>query len=400
MRRSGIQLGLSIISLILLLTDTPISIIAQQPPSNVRSNRSSLPPAHTRALTDWHDGRIDKLVLNFRYLSPQQQAELAKQHVSDHIKIGDFLTHGKTGLGDIIIKREVVNGLEELTGRIRQTHPDATLQWASGYRSPFQQQGTGSTARPHVRGNAVDVIFSIPGKSSEESAKILAQQARELGVKGIAIDKNASTESYSCHLDFVRKDAWYVKQVWVTDEKTKRQRAVYKQVDTSTWELPGVETAEQARERNELLQVKALVDKGAINRDALNPKMRRMLEQFEATQKIIGDSIRSKSGKPSSQMTVLKSDGSRVPLNSNTSKGKAGGTRAFLSSHPDLHSKVLAGDLPPEAKSKPIEVTDGEVQDESQIPHGWHVCNCPGVHLGLGLLFKGVRYHAWGYTCP
>lgn len=170
-----------------------------------------------------------------------------------------------------------------------------------------------------------------------------------------------------------------------------------------------VEETLVAQERNELLQVKSLVDKGAINRNSLSPQMRKQLEQFEATQKIIGDSVKSKAtkaattsetSKPSGRVTVLKSDGSRTELNGSSSKSKSGGAKAFLTDHPDLHNKVLSGNLPPESKSQPIEVTSGTVQNASQIPYGWIVCQCPAVHVGLGAFFQGVQYHPNNYHCP
>lgn len=103
---------------------------------------------------------------------------------------------------------------------------------------------------------------------------------------------------------------------------------------------------------------------------------------------------------PSGEVTVLRNDGTRTRLGNSVSKKTSSGARAFLSNHPDLHKKVLSGDLPPEAKSKPIEVTDGEVQSELQIPRGWVACHCPEVHVGIGIIYKGTRYHPDSHKCP
>lgn len=456
MKHFTTQIMLLVISGALLLSVTPIPAISQEQSTSARKSDVRLPGTHTKALTDWRNKRINKLVLNFRYLSPEQKAKLAEEYVGGQIKVGDFLTQGSTGLGDIIIKRELVDGLEKLTDRIKQGHPEATLQWASGYRSPSQHEatskkvsGSASTRGPHVRGNAIDIAFSIPGKSSEESAKILAQKAKELGVKGISIDKNSSTESYSCHLDFVRKDEWYVRQVWETDEKTKVRKAVYREVDTLTWELPGVEGAEQARERNELLQVKALVDKGAINRDSLSPPMREKLKQFEATQTIIGNSVKNKSAgdkseepsgpifleyegtgastsnppsnlkgddlqkwlethknflKQAKDKIALQSGAPAKPPDELMQPGKEQELSKWLAKHPELLKRVLENNLPPEAKDKPILISDQQATSLSQIPRGWIECQCPFSHPNLGIFVKDgdvVRqFHSPDFRCP
>ena len=397
------------VSVFLLLGFSPICTVGQDKnkkaitrKQEISSPNSDTVNSNAKALADWNTGKSEKLVLNVRYLTPVQRAALAKQRVSEQIKVEDFLTQGTNSLGDMIIKREVVSGLEKLSDQIKEVYPEAILQWSSGYRSPLKQKTTsetGSTAGPHVRGDAVDIVFRIPGKSSEESAKLLAQQAKELGIKGIAIDKNPSTESYSCHLDFVRKDEWYAEQVWEKDKKTNRSKVIYKRVDPSTWGLPEGETAEQARERKELLQIKSLIDRRLINRDSLNPQMRKQLEHFEENQKRMADSIRanttkaattSGTGDPSSQVSILKSDGTLIPLDGNPPKNNLNGVQGFLGSHKDLQNKILSKNLPPESNSRAIEVTDMKAEGEGQIPYGWVSCSCPDAHAGLGIWVKGL----------
>jgi hypothetical protein len=76
---------------------------------------------------------------------------------------------------------------------------------------------------------------------------------------------------------------------------------------------------------------------------------------------------------------------------------------AEKASSPDeqtLYSRMLNGNIPPEARQGPIELSDLKGKDASQVPPGWIPCQCPGDHPGLGIVVKGVQYHSPAFHCP
>lgn len=202
-------------------------------------------------------------------------------------------------------------------------------------------------------------------------------------------------------------------------------------------------STEEARERNELLQVKSLVDKGAISRDSLSPRMRTELEQFELNQKLIGSSVKTGRAPSGTGITIIDPDkgaydladvpeinpqfiealrrerqllsqgriseaamanrtpgGGYITIFKTPSSNKPSSMREFLTTNQALHNQILSNRLPPESGSKPIIITDGKVNNRTQIPYGWVPCSCPGDHAGLGIWFEGTMYHDPAYICP
>ena len=72
----------------------------------------------------------------------------------------------------------------------------------------------------------------------------------------------------------------------------------------------------------------------------------------------------------------------------------------WIANHPIFMRRILTNDLPPESEQTPIELSDGEVKSELQIPPGWIICKCPAQHPGLGKIFNGVQYHDPRFMCP
>lgn len=101
-------------------------------------------------------------------------------------------------------------------------------------------------------------------------------------------------------------------------------------------------TEVEAKERNELLQVKSLVDKGDLNRDSLSPQMRKQLEQFEANQAIVERSVKSKrtTGKPDNA-------GRTNPVNrGNPATGSESETNKLLNAQRILQNQLANGSNP------------------------------------------------------
>ncbi len=96
----------------------------------------------------------------------------------------------------------------------------------------------GSGTGPHTRGDAVDITFNVPNKTSLDSAKLVAAEAHKLGVKGIAIDTNG--ESYAVHLDPIRKDEFFAEQQWKQVQENGKTKSVpwYKNIPPETWDSP------------------------------------------------------------------------------------------------------------------------------------------------------------------
>lgn len=78
--------------------------------------------------------------------------------------------------------------------------------------------------------------------------------------------------------------------------------------------------------------------------------------------------------------------------------------REWLAKHPQFLNRVLSNDLPPELKSRPIELSDQEATDRSKIPPGWIECSCPSSHPGLGIFIREGRrirqFHDPNFQCP
>jgi hypothetical protein len=137
-----------------------------------------------------------------------------------------------------LIKKAVVDMLNELSNRIERVVSQARLVFTSGYRSRFRDIEAGGTGSgPHTRGNAVDITFEIPNLSSREAAMRVAGEAYKLGVKSIAIDRNGN--SYAVHLDPItpREEGWYTEQESQQVEENGRKvlSKSYKPVDPETW---------------------------------------------------------------------------------------------------------------------------------------------------------------------
>jgi pimeloyl-ACP methyl ester carboxylesterase len=74
--------------------------------------------------------------------------------------------------------------------------------------------------------------------------------------------------------------------------------------------------------------------------------------------------------------------------------------RDFLAQHTHLFDRLLSGQLPPEAQSEPIEMSDERVSNRSQLPSNWVPCQCPDQHAGLGIWIGNTMYHDPAYFCP
>jgi hypothetical protein len=74
--------------------------------------------------------------------------------------------------------------------------------------------------------------------------------------------------------------------------------------------------------------------------------------------------------------------------------------RNFLALHTHLFDRLLSGQLPPEAQSEPIEMSDERVSSRSQLPSNWVPCQCPDQHAGLGIWIGNTMYHDPAYFCP
>jgi len=85
-------------------------------------------------------------------------------------------------------------------------------------------------------------------------------------------------------------------------------------------------------------------------------------------------------------------------------KGKESELSKWLSEHPDFLRRILENNLPPESKNQPIEVSDHEAKDVSEIPPGWVECQCPRDHPNLGIFIRmdGVvkQFHDPAFRCP
>lgn len=204
------------------------------------------------------------------------------------------------------------------------------------------------------------------------------------------------------------------------------------------------ETDAAAKERNELLTLKSLVDRGAVNRDSLSSEMRKQLEAFEANQKIMGDSLKKNRAPNSPEDSTgpifldYEGDGFRTEtpppgmtdeqlrrwldshqeflravkegksLSDSQSKSidtppsdlKGKELSDWIAKHPNFLRRILGNEMPPESKTKAIEVSDQEAKDTSQVPYGWVQCQCPWDHQGLGITVRGVQWHHPSFLCP
>ena len=93
-----------------------------------------------------------------------------------------------------------------------------------------------------------------------------------------------------------------------------------------------------------------------------------------------------------------------IPPPAFMAKGKESELSKWLSEHPDFLRRILENNLPPESKNQPIEVSDQEAKNVSEIPPGWVECQCPADHPNLGIFIRMDRvvrqFHDPAFRCP
>lgn len=101
---------------------------------------------------------------------------------------------------------------------------------------------------------------------------------------------------------------------------------------------------------------------------------------------------------------VSQSDGPAKPPDELMQPGKEQELSKWLAKHPELLKRVLENNLPPEAKDKPILISDQQATSLSQIPRGWIECQCPFSHPNLGIFVKDGdvirQFHSPDFKCP
>jgi hypothetical protein len=86
-------------------------------------------------------------------------------------------------------------------------------------------------------------------------------------------------------------------------------------------------------------------------------------------------------------------------------KGRDVELTKWIANHADFLQRVLNNNLPPEARTNPIEVSDQQGSDLSQVPRGWVECQCPSDHPNLGIFItdkqgRTRQFHDPSFHCP
>ena len=138
-------------------------------------------------------------------------------------------------------------------------------------------------------------------------------------------------------------------------------------------------------------------ESGGVRTDTPPPEMKG--EQLRRWLEAHGDFLKYAKDKIASQ-----SDASTKPPEELLQPGKEQELSKWLAKHPELLKRVLENNLPPEAKDKPILISDQQATSLSQIPRGWIECQCPHSHPNLGIFVKDgdvVRqFHSPDFKCP
>jgi len=177
---------------------------------------STLRPSAADAVRAFAAGRGTRLALPTKNLDLESLKQALDTPIDSRFKLRDFVdSPEKLKPGpEIRLSREVVLTTERVIDAFRKSHPHSKVQGIRGWRGPDADRADGGTGfGPHVRGEAADLEVSAPRINPVSLARDLANTARKLGVRGVAVEQ-IGEHTFAVHLDPVRRSKWFAEQAW------------------------------------------------------------------------------------------------------------------------------------------------------------------------------------------